>query len=66
VIFNVMISGIGSFEGPIIGTIVYFVFRQYLGELSIRSRCRHVRTMASCRADRIFVAPAKAGAQGGF
>jgi branched-chain amino acid transport system permease protein len=33
VIFNVVIGGIGSFEGPIIGTIVYFVLRQYLGEL---------------------------------
>ena len=28
-----VIGGIGSFEGPIIGTIVYFVLRQYLGEL---------------------------------
>jgi branched-chain amino acid transport system permease protein len=33
IIFNVVIGGIGSFEGPIIGTIVYFVLRQYLGEL---------------------------------
>jgi branched-chain amino acid transport system permease protein len=33
VIFNVVIGGIGSFEGPIIGTVVYFVLRQYLGEL---------------------------------
>jgi branched-chain amino acid transport system permease protein len=33
VIFNVVIGGIGSFEGPIIGTIVYFILRQYLGEL---------------------------------
>jgi branched-chain amino acid transport system permease protein len=33
VIFNVVIGGIGSFEGPIIGTIVYFVLRQYLGQL---------------------------------
>jgi ABC-type branched-subunit amino acid transport system permease subunit len=31
-------GGIGSFEGPIIGTIVFFVMRQYLGNL------------ASCRA----------------
>ena len=31
IIFNVVIGGIGSFEGPIIGTIVYFVLRQYLG-----------------------------------
>lgn len=33
VIFNVVIGGIGSFEGPIIGTIVYFVLREYLAEL---------------------------------
>jgi branched-chain amino acid transport system permease protein len=33
VIFNVVIGGIGSFEGPIIGTIIYFALRQYLGEL---------------------------------
>lgn len=33
VIFNVVIGGIGSFEGPIIGTVVYFVLRQYLAEL---------------------------------
>jgi branched-chain amino acid transport system permease protein len=33
VIFNVVIGGIGSFEGPIIGTTVYFVLRQYVGEL---------------------------------
>jgi branched-chain amino acid transport system permease protein len=30
IIFNVVIGGIGSFEGPIIGTVVYFVLRQYL------------------------------------
>jgi branched-chain amino acid transport system permease protein len=33
IIFNVVIGGIGSFEGPIIGTIVYFLLRQYLAEL---------------------------------
>jgi branched-chain amino acid transport system permease protein len=33
IIFNVVIGGIGSFEGPIIGTVVYFVLRQYLAEL---------------------------------
>jgi branched-chain amino acid transport system permease protein len=33
VIFNVVIGGIGSFEGPIVGTIVYFVLRQYLSGL---------------------------------
>jgi branched-chain amino acid transport system permease protein len=33
IIFNVVIGGIGSFEGPIIGTIIYFVLRQYLAEL---------------------------------
>jgi branched-chain amino acid transport system permease protein len=33
IIFNVVIGGIGGFEGPIIGTIVYFVLRQYLAGL---------------------------------
>jgi branched-chain amino acid transport system permease protein len=33
IIFNVVIGGIGSFEGPIIGTIIYFVLRQYLADL---------------------------------
>jgi branched-chain amino acid transport system permease protein len=33
IIFNVVIGGIGSFEGPVIGTVVYFVLRQYLSEL---------------------------------
>jgi branched-chain amino acid transport system permease protein len=33
IIFNVVIGGIGSFEGPIIGTIVYFALRQYLADL---------------------------------
>jgi branched-chain amino acid transport system permease protein len=33
IIFNVVIGGIGSFEGPVIGTIVYFVLRQYLSGL---------------------------------
>lgn len=33
IIFNVVIGGIGSFEGPIIGTIVYFLLRQYLADL---------------------------------
>lgn len=33
IIFNVVIGGIGSFEGPIIGTIVYFLLRQYLAGL---------------------------------
>jgi branched-chain amino acid transport system permease protein len=33
IIFNVVIGGIGSFEGPIVGTIVYFVLRQYLAGL---------------------------------
>ena len=31
VIFMVVIGGIGSFEGPIIGTIVFFLIREYLG-----------------------------------
>jgi branched-chain amino acid transport system permease protein len=33
IIFNVVIGGIGSFEGPIIGTVVYFALRQYLAGL---------------------------------
>jgi hypothetical protein len=30
VIFNVVIGGIGTIEGPILGTIVFFVLRAYL------------------------------------
>jgi branched-chain amino acid transport system permease protein len=33
IIFNVVIGGIGSIEGPIIGTIVFFVLREYLSDL---------------------------------
>ncbi|MCU0790324.1 MAG: branched-chain amino acid ABC transporter permease [Nitratireductor sp.] len=33
VIFIVVIGGIGTIEGPIIGTIVYFLLRQYLSDL---------------------------------
>ena len=33
IIFNVVIGGIGSFEGPIIGTVFYFLLRQYLAGL---------------------------------
>jgi len=33
VIFNVVIGGIGSIEGPIIGTIVFFALREYLSGL---------------------------------
>ena len=32
VIFIVVIGGIGSLEGPIIGAVVYFVLRQYLAD----------------------------------
>jgi branched-chain amino acid transport system permease protein len=35
VIFIVVIGGIGSFEGPIIGTIVFFLIREYLGEAGV-------------------------------
>lgn len=35
VIFIVVIGGIGSFEGPIIGTIVFFVIREYLSEIGV-------------------------------
>jgi branched-chain amino acid transport system permease protein len=33
IIFNVVIGGIGSIEGPILGTIVFFVLREYLSDL---------------------------------
>ena len=33
VIFMVVIGGIGTIEGPIIGTILYFVLRQFLADL---------------------------------
>lgn len=33
IIFIVVIGGIGTIEGPIIGTIVYFLLQQYLSQL---------------------------------
>jgi len=36
IIFNVVIGGIGSIEGPIIGTIVFFALRGFLSGLGIR------------------------------
>jgi branched-chain amino acid transport system permease protein len=33
IIFNVVIGGIGSIEGPILGTIVFFLLREYLSDL---------------------------------
>ncbi len=33
IIFIVIIGGIGTLEGPIVGTIVFFVLRQYLSDL---------------------------------
>ena len=33
VIFIVVIGGIGSLEGPIIGAVIYLVLREYLGDL---------------------------------
>ena len=33
VIFIVVIGGIGTIEGPILGTLIYFVLREYLAEL---------------------------------
>lgn len=30
-----VIGGIGSFEGPIIGTIVFFLIREYLAEIGV-------------------------------
>jgi branched-chain amino acid transport system permease protein len=35
IIFIVVIGGIGSFEGPIIGTIVYFLLREFLADLGV-------------------------------
>jgi branched-chain amino acid transport system permease protein len=35
IIFIVVIGGIGSFEGPIIGTLVFFLIREYLGEAGV-------------------------------
>jgi len=35
VIFIVVIGGIGSFEGPVIGTIVFFLIREYLSEIGV-------------------------------
>lgn len=35
IIFIVVIGGIGSFEGPIIGTIVFFVLREMLADLGV-------------------------------
>ena len=32
-IFIVVIGGIGTIEGPIIGTIVYFLLREFLADL---------------------------------
>ena len=33
VIFIVVIGGIGTIEGPIIGTIIYFLLREFLADL---------------------------------
>jgi branched-chain amino acid transport system permease protein len=33
VIFNVVIGGIGSLEGPILGTVLFFLLREYLAQL---------------------------------
>jgi branched-chain amino acid transport system permease protein len=35
IIFIVVIGGIGSFEGPIIGTMVFFLLREYLSEIGV-------------------------------
>lgn len=35
VIFIVVIGGIGSFEGPVIGTVVFFLIREYLSEIGV-------------------------------
>jgi branched-chain amino acid transport system permease protein len=44
-IIFIVIGGIGSFEGPIIGTVVFFLIREYLSEIGvwhfiIWARCR--------------------------
>jgi branched-chain amino acid transport system permease protein len=31
----VVIGGIGSFEGPIIGTVIFFLIRSYLSEIGV-------------------------------
>ena len=33
VIFNVVIGGVGSLEGPVLGTMLFFVLREYLSDL---------------------------------
>jgi branched-chain amino acid transport system permease protein len=33
IIFNVVIGGIGTIEGPVLGTIVFFLLREYLSDL---------------------------------
>jgi branched-chain amino acid transport system permease protein len=35
IIFIVVIGGIGSFEGPIIGTLIFFGLREYLAEIGV-------------------------------
>lgn len=35
VIFIVVIGGIGSFEGPIIGTVIFFLIREFLNDLGV-------------------------------
>ncbi|HEY5082532.1 MAG TPA: hypothetical protein VII91_11575 [Bauldia sp.] len=35
IIFIVVIGGIGSFERPIIGTVVFFLIREYLAEIGV-------------------------------
>jgi hypothetical protein len=39
VIFIVVIGGVGSFEGPIIGTFVFFLIREYLQGWGVISSC---------------------------
>jgi branched-chain amino acid transport system permease protein len=35
VIFITVIGGIGSFEGPIIGTVIFFLIREYFAEIGV-------------------------------
>ena len=57
VIFNVVIGGIGSIEGPIIGTIVFFVLREYLSDLGAWSSSYS----ASCRSRSFWSSHAEYG-----
>lgn len=52
--FAVVVGGIASFEGPIIGTILFFLRQQPLGDMSQRHRFRSDRD-GKCAAGRLGV-----------